>query len=146
MRLAHTGRAHAERTFEGILVGRMVPSGVDTVVGISRDPTFGPVLMVGFGGTLVEVLNDVSFRLPPIDAEEARRMIGELRGFPILTGVRGASPYDVDALATVLVGLSKLAASYGGDLESAEINPLRVLPDGQGVVGLDAGVVVRTRE
>ena len=145
-RLARTGRAHAERTFEGILVGRMAQPGVDTVVGISRDPTFGPVLMVGFGGTLVEVLNDVSFRLPPIDAEEAGRMIGELRGFPILSGTRGASPYDVDALATALVDLSKLAVCSGGDLESAEINPLRVLPDGQGVVGLDAVVITRTRE
>ena len=145
-RLAHTGRAHAERTFEGVLVGRMAQPGVDTVVGISRDPTFGSVLMVGFGGTLIEVLSDVSFRLPPIDAEEARRMIGELRGFPILSGTRGASPYDVDALATALVDLSKLAACSGGDLESAEINPLRVLPDGQGVVGLDAVVITRTRE
>ncbi len=99
-RLEHTGRAHADRTFEGILVGRMAQPGVDTVVGISRDPTFGPVLMVGFGGTLVEVLSDVSFRLPPIDAEEAQRMIGELRGFPILKGTRGASPYDVDALSS----------------------------------------------
>ena len=73
-------------------------------------------------------------------------MIGELRGFPILSGTRGASPNDVDALATALVDLSKLASCYGGDLESAEINPLRVLPDGQGVVGLDAVVITRTRE
>ena len=100
---------------------------------------------MGSGGTLVEVLSDVSFRLPPIDAEEAKRMIGELRGFPILAGTRGASPYDVNAMATALVELSTFAACYGGDLESAEINPLRVLPDGQGVVGLDAVVTTRTR-
>jgi len=144
-RLAQTGRAGTDGGFEGILLGRMAPPGVDMVVGVSRDPSFGPMLMVGFGGTLVEVLSDVSFRLPPIDAEEAKRMIGELRGFPILAGTRGASPYDVNAMATALVELSTFAACYGGDLESAEINPLRVLPDGQGVVGLDAVVITRTR-
>jgi len=144
-RLAQTGRSLTDTGFEGILLGRMAPPGIDMVVGVSRDPSFGPMLMVGFGGTLVEVLRDVSFRLPPIDAEEARRMIGELRGFPILAGTRGASPYDIDALATALVALSTFAAGYGGDLESAEINPLRVLPDGQGVVGLDAVVITRTR-
>ena len=116
-------------------------SGVDMVVGFSRDATFGPVVTVGFGGTLVEVLGDVSFRLPPLDADEARRMIGELRGFPILAGTRGGTPYDLDALITAVVAISSFAADYGGDLASAEINPLRVLREGQGVVGLNAVVV-----
>ena len=116
-------------------------SGVDMVVGFSRDATFGPVVTVGFGGTLVEVLGDVSFRLPPLDADEARRMIGELRGFPILAGTRGGTPYDLDALITAVVAISSFAADYGGDLASAEINPLRVLREGQGVVGLNAVVI-----
>jgi acyl-CoA synthetase (NDP forming) len=144
-RLAQAGDAGSDGGFEGILLGPMAPPGIDMVVGVSRDASFGPMLMVGFGGTLVEVLRDVSFRLPPIDVEEAKRMIGELRGFPILAGTRGASPYDVDALTTALVQLSTFAARYGDDLESAEINPLRVLPAGQGAVGLDAVVITRTR-
>ena len=136
--LARAGLPMAEKTLVATVEHE---SGVDMVVGFSRDATFGQVVTVGFGGTLVEVLGDVSFRLPPLDADEARRMIGELRGFPILAGTPGGSPYDLDALITAVVAMSSFAADYGGDLESAEINPLRVLHAGQGVVGLDAVVI-----
>ena len=136
--LARAGLPMAEMTLAATAEHE---SGVDMVVGFSRDATFGPVVTVGFGGTLVEVLGDVSFRLPPLDADEARRMIGELRGFPILAGTRGGTPYDLDALITAVVAISSFAADYGGDLDSAEINPLRVLHEGQGVVGLNAVVV-----
>ena len=136
--LARAGLPMAEMTLAAT-VGH--ESWVDMVVGFSRDATFGPVVTVGFGGTLVEVLGDVSFRLPPLDADEARRMIGELRGFPILAGTRGGTPYDLDALVTAVVAISSFAADYGGDLASAEINPLRVLREGQGVVGLNAVII-----
>ena len=142
-RLAHIAHARSDRDFEGILVARMAEPGLDMVVGFSRDATFGPVVMVGFGGTLVDVLRDVSFRLPPLDADEARCMIGELSGFPILAGTRGAPPYDLDALIAAVVAISSFAADYGGELDSAEMNPLRVLHEGQGVVGLDAVVIPR---
>ena len=101
--------------------------------------------MVGLGGVFVEVFEDVSLRVAPFDEREAHRMIRELKGFALLSGVRGRPPGDVDALAQALVRLSEFAASHSGDLESAEINPLRVFPDGQGVIGLDAVVVPRPR-
>ena len=136
--LARAGLPMAEMTLAATVEHE---SWVDMVVGFSRDATFGPVVTVGFGGTLVEVLGDVSFRLPPLDADEARRMIGELRGFPILAGTRGGTPYDLDALVTAVVAISSFAADYGGDLASAQINPLRVLREGQGVVGLNAVII-----
>ena len=128
---------------DGILIGPMAGPGVETIIGINRDATFGPVVMVGLGGILVEVLGDVSFRLPPFDTREAGRMIRELKGYSLLAGIRGQSPCDVDALATALVRLSVFAATHADDLESAEINPLRVLPEGQGAVALDAVVIPR---
>ena len=136
--LARAGLPMAEMTLAATVEHE---SWVDMVVGFSRDATFGPVVTVGFGGTLVEVLGDVSFRLPPLDADEARRMIGELRGFPILAGTRGGTPYDLDALVTAVVAISSFAADYGGDLASAQINPIRVLREGQGVVGLNAVII-----
>jgi hypothetical protein len=83
---------------------------VETIAGVVRDPTFGPVVMFGLGGVLVEVLKDVTFRAAPFDVVEAQRMIGEIRGFAILKGVRGAPPADVDALAAMLSRLSQFAA------------------------------------
>ena len=130
---------------EGLLVAPMAADGVDMVVGVLRDETFGPVVMVGLGGILVEVLDDVSFRRAPFDEEEARRMLGELRGFPLLAGARGRPEADVDALVSALASLATFAAEHD-DLESAEINPLRVLPRGRGAVGLDALVVTRVKE
>ena len=129
--------------FEGILVSKMAESGVEMMIGVNRDPTFGPVVMVGFGGVMAEVLNDVSFRIPPFDTDEAERMIRELRGFPLLAGTRGQAPHDVDRLAAVLARFSEFAADHYDDVESAEINPIRVLPNGRGVIGLDAVVVPR---
>ena len=142
-RLARLAGTRADVGFEGVLIGRMAPPGIDTIIGVNRDPTFGPVVMVGLGGILVEVLGDVSFRLPPFTDDEAGRMIRELKGFSLLAGTRGQAPYDVGALAAALVQLSRFAVSHTDDLDSAEINPLRVLPDGQGVVGLDAVVIPR---
>jgi acyl-CoA synthetase (NDP forming) len=144
--LTATARTAApDARVDGILVAKMMPAGIDVIVGVNRDPTFGPVVMVGLGGVFVEVFEDISLRVAPFDEREAHRMIRELKGFALLSGARGRPPGDVDALAQALVRLSEFAATHSGHLESAEINPLRVFPDGQGVVGLDAVVVPRPR-
>ena len=126
---------------DGVLVCETVSGGVETVVGVSQDPLFGPVVMVGLGGVFVEVLRDVSFRVPPFDRDEAGRMVRELRGFPLLEGARGRKPVDVGALVDVIMNVQRLAMDLAGDVRELDINPLIVRP--RGAVALDA-LVVRT--
>jgi acetate---CoA ligase (ADP-forming) len=126
---------------DGVLVCETVADGVETVVGVSHDPLFGPVVMVGLGGVFVEVLEDVTFRVPPFGRDEAERMLHELRGFPLLQGARGATPSDVGALVDVIMKVQRLAMELAGDVRELDINPLIVRP--RGAVALDA-LVVRT--
>jgi acyl-CoA synthetase (NDP forming) len=99
--------------------------------------------MFGLGGVFVEVLKDVTFRVAPFDAAEAQLMIREIRGFALLQGVRGAPPADLDALAAMLAALSRFAAANAGTIESVDLNPVRAMPAGEGVVALDALLVPR---
>ena len=126
---------------EGVLIAPMVTGGVETILGVRHDPTFGPVVMFGLGGTLVEVIEDVSFRVAPFGEAEARRMVAETRAGKVLHGTRGKGPFDVAALAAALSRLSVFAAQLGDRLDSAEVNPFVVLPEGHGAVALD-GVIV----
>ncbi len=126
---------------EGVLVQQMVAGGEEVLLGVSQDPAFGPVLTAGLGGIFVEVFKDVSRRLPPVSHQEAQDMIRELRSAPIFAGARGRAPLDVDALADCIVRLSWLAVDLGGRISELDINPLRVLPAGQGVRVVDALVV-----
>jgi len=128
---------------DGVLVAPMAPAGVDTIVGVHRDATFGQVVMFGLGGIFVEVLKDVTFRLAPFDEAHARGMITQIAGYALLDGARGMARSDVDALARVLAKISQFAAAHADDIESIDINPLRVLPQGRGVVALDALIVPR---
>jgi acyl-CoA synthetase (NDP forming) len=139
-----TSRARAANPaarVDGVLVAPMVTGGVETILGVRTDPTFGPVVMFGLGGTLVEIIEDVSFRVAPFGEAEARRMIAETRAGKVLSGMRGKGPYDVAALAAALSRLSVFAAEHGDRIDSAEINPFVVLPEGQGAVALDAVIV-----
>ena len=133
--------AHPDARLEGVLVSPMAGDGVEMILGVQHDPTFGPVVLCGLGGVFVETLGDVAFRAAPFDAAEARRMVGELRGLPLLTGARGRPPADVDALADALAALSRFAAVHADRIASAELNPVLVRPAGQGVVALDALIV-----
>ncbi len=126
---------------EGALIAPMVTGGVETILGVRNDPTFGPIVMFGLGGTLVEVIDDVSFRVAPFDESEALRMIAETRAGKVLRGVRGRGPYDVAALAAALARLSVFAAAHGDRIDSAEVNPFVVLPEGHGAVALDAVIL-----
>ena len=126
---------------EGVLIAPMVTGGIETIIGIRQDPTFGPVVMFGLGGTLVEVIDDVSFRVAPFGEAEAHRLIAETRAGTVLGGARGKGPYDVAALVAALARLSVFAAQHGDRIDSAEINPFVVLPEGRGAVALDAVIV-----
>ncbi|MFE7409430.1 acetate--CoA ligase family protein [Streptomyces laurentii] len=129
---------YEEVDLDGILVCQMVGRGVEMVVGVGRDDLFGPTVTVGLGGVLVEVLDDVAVRVPPFGEREARDMLGDLRGRALLDGVRGAPAADVDALVEVVLRVQRMALELDGELAELDINPLMVLPRGQGAVALDA--------
>ncbi|MET7939163.1 acetate--CoA ligase family protein [Streptomyces sp. NPDC005302] len=128
---------------DGVLVCQMVERGVEMVVGVTHDQLFGPTVTVGLGGVLVEVLRDAAVRVPPFGDDQARAMLSELRGRALLDGVRGAPPADVDALVEVVVRVQRMALELGDEISELDINPLMVLPRGQGAVALDALVVCR---
>ena len=141
-RIMENARAFApSASIKGVRVERMAEAGVEMIVGVSRDPDFGPMLAVGLGGVLVEVLDDVVLSPAPVDATEAAEMLRALRGRRILDGVRGEPPADVDALVGLLVAVSELAAAACGVLEALDLNPVIVHPRGQGVSVVDAGIV-----
>src|SRR4029077_7520690 len=133
------GQGVPEASVDGVLVTPMRTGGAELLAGVTVDPAFGPVLAVGLGGIWVEVLNDTSLRLLPVDAAEVRRMLGELRGLPLLQGARGATPADLDAVAEAIAGLGEVALGLGGSLRALEVNPLWV--NGDQVEALDVLVI-----
>ncbi|MER6529127.1 acetate--CoA ligase family protein [Streptomyces sp. NPDC001508] len=140
--LTDTAR-YEDVSLDGVLVCQMVERGVEMVVGVTHDDLFGPTVTVGLGGVLVEVLRDTAVRVPPFGEEQARDMLGELRGRALLDGVRGRPPADLDALVEVVLRVQRMALELGGELAELDINPLMVLPQGQGAVALDALAVCR---
>lgn len=124
---------------EGFLIEEMVPKGVEVIVGAVKDDQFGTYVMFGTGGVSVELMKDVSFRLGPIDKDEALEMMGEVKGFPLLTGFRGSTYKDLDAVAEVIVKLSRTVEEIDG-LKELEINPLIVYE--RGVMAVDARAVL----
>jgi acyl-CoA synthetase (NDP forming) len=130
-------------SLDGVLVCQMVERGVEMVVGVTHDQLFGPTVTVGLGGVLVEVLRDAAVRVPPFGDDQARAMLSELRGRALLDGVRGGPPVDVDALVEVVIRVQRMALELGDQIAELDINPLMVLPRGQGAVALDALVLCR---
>lgn len=126
-----------------MLVQKMVPEGIDVILGIKIDEQFGPALVLGLGGVLVEVLRDTAIRVAPIRRTEAMEMIKELSGYRLLEGYRGKPPADVEALADAIVNLSLFAKNHEHQLLSLDVNPLRVFEKGKGVKALDALIELR---
>ncbi len=118
---------------DGFLVQEMVPQSTEVVIGMTKDPTFGPALMFGLGGIFVEVLEDVAFRIAPISLNDAYEMIEEIKSYKILTGVRGREPVDIDALADILQKVSDLVIDYP-EINQLDLNPVIVYPEGAKVV------------
>jgi acetate---CoA ligase (ADP-forming) len=126
----------------GIVVQGMAAEGIEMILGIKRDPLFGPVVVCGFGGILVEVLKDVAIGIPPVSREQAHSLLTGLRGWLLLTGIRGKPPADLDALCDAIVKVSNLAVSLGEQLLALDINPLVVHATNHGVVAVDALVQI----
>jgi acyl-CoA synthetase (NDP forming) len=122
---------------DGVLVQRMIAGGTEMILGVKRDPLFGPAVVCGFGGIFTEILRDVAIRVPPLAPDDAFAMIGELRGSGLLRGARGRRPADIHALGEAIVGLAALAEAHRESLIALDLNPLLVLDEGRGVVAVD---------
>jgi len=124
---------------EGVAVQAMAPAGTEVIVGVSKDPQFGHVIMFGLGGVLVEVLKDVAFRIVPLEPRDARQIVREIKGYPVLEGVRGQAPADVAALESLILKLSEFVEA-NPQIEELDLNPVFVYADG--VIAVDARIVV----
>lgn len=140
--LTRAKQAAPEARIEGVLVAKQLKGGVECIMGIHRDPVFGPVAMFGLGGIFVEVLKDVVFYRCPFGVDVAEQLIGAIRGAPLLKGARGRPPADVKALADMLSRLSAFAAAAGPRLKSIDLNPVFAMPEGQGAFAADAVIEI----
>jgi len=133
-------RNHTEgAVIDGMLIQPMV-KGVECIVGMKRDPIFGPTIVFGLGGIFVEILKDSSIRIAPVTEEDALKQISEIKGFPLLTGARGSTPVDLPALARVITSLSQLALAHP-EIEEIDFNPVFATPSGTHIV--DARIMVK---
>lgn len=136
--IARISRAVPTANIEGILIQQMAPPGHEVIVGLKKDPQFGHALMFGLGGIFVEVYKDVSFRVTPIEKRDALAMISEIKGYPILKGIRGRKPAAIGSIAEVLVTVSEMAEKE--NIIEFDINPLIV--NESGAVAVDARAMV----
>jgi acetyltransferase len=157
VRLGLSSASEVERAFEevvsaarrfmpsalimGVTVDQMVPAGKEVILGMAKDPDFGPMLMFGLGGIYVEVLKDVAFRIAPLNRREATSMISEIRAYQLLRGVRGEEPADIDGIVDSLLKLSQLVTDFPEIIEM-DVNPLMVMTSGKGVVAVDSRISV----
>ena len=124
---------------DGVSVQKMARPGTEVIIGMTKDAQFGPVLMFGLGGILVELLKDISFRIVPLEREDARGMIREIKGYKLLEGYRGREPVDLVSLEETLLRLSKFVDS-NPDIKEIDLNPIFAYRDG--VVAVDARVIL----
>ncbi len=123
----------------GVAVQHMAPQGTEVIIGMTTDAQFGPVMMFGLGGIMVEVLKDVSFRLVPLTDRDANQMINEIKGRPILDGVRGQPASDIDALRSTIVKVAKFVEDHP-EVRELDLNPVFAYPDG--AIAVDARIIV----
>jgi len=129
----------------GLYVIKMIRGAEEIILGIKRDPSFGPVLLFGLGGIFVEVFRDVSFGVAPLSREEAMHMLEQTRAYKILKGTRGKSPRDMESIVDALLRLGRLAVDFP-QIEELDINPLFVLDEGKGCILGDARMILATSE
>ena len=137
----HVTKAKPDAKIDGILVEKMIPKGHEVILGVKRDPAFGPFIMYGMGGIFVEIFKDVSFRVAPVDKNVAAEMIDETKSSKMLRGARGIEPADLDALQNTLIRLSQLALDCP-QIKELDINPLIVLEKGKGCFVADANIML----
>ncbi len=157
VRVGLSGREEVERAFEevmanarayrpnarilGVTLSQYVPQGTEVIIGGLKDPTFGPVVMFGLGGIWVEVLKDVSFRLAPLERVDAEEMIQEIKGFPVLQGLRGKPKADLSALVDMLLRAGRLLSDFP-EIAEMDINPIFVFEEGKGAKAVDARIIL----
>ncbi len=137
--VANSKKAVANARIAGVAVQHMAPQGTEVIVGMTTDPQFGPVLMFGLGGIMVEVLKDVSFRLVPLAEKDADQMINEIKGRPVLEGVRGQPASDLKALRNTILKVSEFVEKHP-EVRELDLNPVFAYPDG--AVAVDARIVI----
>ncbi len=126
-------------TVSGIAVQNMAKSGTEVIIGMTKDPQFGPVLMFGLGGIMVEVLKDVAFRIVPLTRRDAQQMIHEIKGYPLLEGYRGQEPANVAALEDILLKLSDFVDQHA-EIKEVDLNP--IFATANGAVAVDARIIL----
>ncbi|GAB4325489.1 MAG: acetate--CoA ligase family protein [Dehalococcoidia bacterium] len=137
--MASARAAQPSARIEGVSVQQMAAPGTEVIVGMTTDPQFGPVMMFGLGGIMVEVLKDVSFRLVPLERKDAEDMIMEIKGRPVLEGVRGQPPANIEALVDLIVQVSRFVEA-NPDIRELDLNPVLASPSG--AIAVDARIVV----
>jgi len=137
--MANVKKHKPDAKIVGVLVQEMAPPSTEIIVGATKDPQFGPALMFGLGGIFVEVLKDVSFRIAPITKSDAREMITEVKGYPILRGYRGEPPSDINAIVEVLLNTSRLVMDHP-EIRELDLNPILVYEKGAKTV--DARIIL----
>ncbi len=135
----------ATARIHGIAVQEMAPWGTEVILGSVNDPTFGPTMMFGLGGIFVEVLKDVTFRVAPVATSQALRMLGEIRGAPILAGVRGEAPRDKQALASIVCDYSTMIVDLADEVSESDANPVLVYEEGRGAKVVDARIILKKK-
>jgi len=135
----------ADANIHGVAVQEMAPWGTEVILGSVNDPTFGPTMMFGLGGIFVEVLKDVTFRVAPVSQNQAKNMLGEIRGAPILRGVRGEAPRDQKALAETISRYSKMILDLRDEISESDANPVLVYEEGKGIKVVDARIILKKK-
>jgi len=143
--LANAKSYKADADIHGIAVQEMAPWGTEVILGSVNDPTFGPTMMFGLGGIFVEVLKDVTFRVAPVSESQAMRMFTEIRGAPILGGVRGEAPRDREALSKVISMYSNMILDLNDEIAESDANPVLVYEENRGVKVVDARVILKKK-
>ncbi|MFC1979999.1 acetate--CoA ligase family protein [Chloroflexota bacterium] len=128
-----------EARVEGVSVQKMARSGIEVIIGVSKDAQFGPVLMFGLGGILVEILKDVSFRIVPVTSKDAKDMIKEIKGYPLLEGYRGQEPANIPSLEQLIVKVSEFV-ERSPEIRELDLNPIFAYKDG--AVCVDARIIL----
>lgn len=131
--------AQPDARIDGVSVQKQARPGTEIIIGMTRDPQFGPVLMFGLGGVLVEVLKDVSFRIVPLEQRDAREMVREIKGLPLLQGYRGSEPADLAAVESLILKVSEFVQAHP-EIDELDLNPVFAYRDG--VIAVDARVVL----
>lgn len=137
--LSNVKKHVANAEIVGMLVQEMAPASTEVIVGSIKDPQFGPALMFGLGGVFVEVLKDVTFRIAPVNEEEAHEMIEEVKAYPLLKGYRGSPPADIDAIVKIILATSKLVMEHE-EIKELDLNPIMVYE--KGAKAVDARIIL----